>query len=103
MIIAAAALLLDQVPFIGLEEDRKIFEPYRQCVLMAARRQYPAGKTLKLIFKNAQKACAAEEVTAAAEFALRAAQRTIEAAGRTDGEPGQPEYRFGMFQDELLY
>ena len=103
MIIAALALILDQVPFIGLEQDRKVFEPYRQCVLSAARKQYPTGRTLRVIYESAQKACAAEEITAAADIVLNAAQRTIEDIGRIDGEPGQPEYRFGMFENELLY
>jgi hypothetical protein len=103
IIVAAIALAMDQVPFIGLEQDRKTFEPYRQCVLAAAKQQYPTGKTLKAIFENAQKACVAEQATAQAEMALNAAGRTIEAMGRTDGDPGQPEYRFGMFDDELLY
>jgi hypothetical protein len=99
----ALSLMLDQAPIVGLEEDRNAFEPYRQCILAAARQRYPAGKSLKVIFEGAQKSCATEQASASADIALNAAQRTVDAAILNGGQPSDQEYRFGLFESELLY
>jgi hypothetical protein len=98
-----ALLMMTQVPFIGLEEDRKVFEPYRQCVLKEARKQYASRDSLKIVFDQAQNRCLKEQATAAAEIALNAAARAIDASLSGEGEPGQPEYRFQLFENELLF
>jgi hypothetical protein len=102
MIIMALSLLLDQAPIVGLEQDRKAFEPYRQCVLAAARQQYPTGKSLRVIFEGSQKSCVAEQASVSADIALNAAQRAVDAA-MLGGQPSDQEYRFGLFENELLY
>ena len=94
-------LIASQVPFIeleldriGLEQDRKAFEPFQQCVLAEAGKRYSSGQTLNVIFNAAKDACITEGETTAADIVLNDVQRTV---------PSQPADRFGRFENELLY
>ena len=98
-----ALLLMSQVPFIGLEEDRKAFDPYRQCVLREAKKQYASQASLKLIFERSQQSCVKEHAGATAQIILNSAERGLDATAAENGVPGEPDNRLQLFENELLF
>ena len=100
MIILALAMF-DQILLVGFEEDKRAFEPVRQCVLEAARSQYPTGRSLKVIFEKATIACAREDLKASATITLLAMERATKNPDRTE-RPDFDERRSRLY-DELLF
>ena len=82
-------------------DDRAVFEPYRQCILVQARQQYPSGQTLKVIFDKAKEACRTQQAAATAELAIMTAKLTIDALAAGKHEPVLVD-RIGILESEVL-
>jgi len=96
-----ALLFLGQVPFAGLDADRKAFEGFRQCVLAAARLEYPTGQSLKVIFEKALKACEVERLDANIAIQVNEADRAMK--GTAGPYRSDIDERLDLLHQELLF
>jgi hypothetical protein len=79
VLILLTQAALSRVQLAAVEEDRKAFEPYRQCVLTQTHARYSSGQDFSEIFTSAQNNCAIVQINVAMDFAANALDRSVKA------------------------
>ena len=94
-------MLFAQLSPMLTADERAVFEPYRQCILVQAREEYHSGANLKVIFDKAKDACRTQQAAATADLAIKNAKLTIDALAAGKREPILVD-RVGILENEVL-
>jgi len=85
------------------EAYEKAFEPYRQCVLVQAKKNYSSSSNLKTIFSSAEEACADEAQQTLGRLAATAAALADDKPITAENTNYSAQARFDLFERDLLF